>query len=69
MTQTISRIYQVRENADAVVTELKNTGFPDEAVDVVASADAPDEQLLARIRQGGVAARHADVFAEGHQAG
>lgn len=64
MTETISRIYQVRENADAAAAELKKAGFADRAINVVASAEAPDEQVLAQIRQGGVVAAHADVYAE-----
>jgi len=69
MTQTISRIYQVRENADAAATELKKAGFADHAIDMLAPAEAPDEQILARIRRSGVMATHAEVFAEGIKRG
>ncbi len=69
MTQTISRIYQVRENADAAATALKKAGFAERGINVVAPAEAPDGQILASIRRGGVVATHADVYAEGIKRG
>ncbi len=64
MTQTISRSYQARENADAAAAELKKAGFDGRDINVVAPGEAPDEETLARIRQGGVAATQADAYAE-----
>ena len=64
MTQTISRIYRAREDADAAAAELKKAGFDRRDINVVASAEAPDEEILMRIREGGVTATHAEVYAE-----
>ena len=64
MTQTISRIYRAREDADAAAAELKKAGYDGRDINVVASAEAPDEEILARIRKGGVAATHAKVYVE-----
>ena len=64
MTQTISRVYQDRENAEAAAAALKKAGFGDQAINLIAPSDVPDEDLAARIRQGGVVATHAGVFAE-----
>ncbi len=64
MTQTICRSYQVRENAEAAAAELKKAGFDGRDVNVVAPDGAPDEEIIARIRQGGVAATQADAYAE-----
>ncbi len=64
MTQTISRIYQAREDADAAAAELKKAGYDGRDINVVASAEAPDEDILARIQAGGVTATHAKVYAE-----
>ncbi len=69
MTQTISRFYQARENADAAATELRQAGFADHTINVLAPTKAPDEEVLASIRRGGVAATHAEVFAEGIKRG
>ena len=64
MTQTISRIYQAREDADAAAADLKQAGFDSRDINVVASAEASDEEILARIQEGGVTATHAKVYAE-----
>ena len=69
MTQTISRFYRDRENADAAAAELRQAGFTDSMINVVAPTEAPDEQILASIRRGGVVATHAEVFAEGIKRG
>jgi hypothetical protein len=64
MTLTISRSYQVRENADAAAAELRKAGFDKRDINVVAPAGAPDDEVIERIRQGGVAATQADAYAE-----
>jgi hypothetical protein len=64
MTQTICRSYQVRENAEAAAAELRKAGFDGRDVNVVAPDGAPDEEIIARIREGGVAATQADAYAE-----
>ncbi len=64
MMQTISRFYRERENAEAAATELRQAGFTDATINVVAPTQAPEEELLASVRRGGVAATHAEAFAE-----
>jgi hypothetical protein len=64
MTQTINRIYQRREDAEAATLELKKVGFADDLINVVAPAVASHEHLVERIRQGGVASSHAEAYAE-----
>ena len=63
MTQTISRIYKAREDADAAAAELRRAGFDGRDINVVAPGEAPDEEVLARIREGGVTGTHAEVYA------
>lgn len=74
MTQTVSRIYQARENANAATAALEQAGFDPGAIhvvepNVVGSAAASDEQIATRVRQSGVAASHADLFADAIKAG
>ena len=69
MTQTISRFYRDRENADAAVAELRQSGLTDSMINVVPPTDAPAEEVVASIRRGGGAATHADVFAAGLRRG
>lgn len=64
MTLAISRIYHAREDADAAAAELRKAGYDGRDINVVAPAEAPDEETLARIREGGVTAAHAEVYAE-----
>lgn len=64
MTQTISRTYQGRENADAAAAELQKAGFDGRDINVVAPVEAPDEQVLAQIQGGGVSATQAEAYAD-----
>ena len=63
MTQTISRIYDNAEKAEAAVKELKRVGFADHAVSVVAPMHSAEAALPA-ITGSGVIASHATVYAD-----
>ena len=75
MTQTISRLYSSRENAEAAAKELRENGFGDDEINVVAPADrqgteteaaeTPDDGIVASILRGGVPKAHAPAYAEG----
>ena len=72
MTQIISRIYEVRENADAAAADLRKAGFDGRDINLVAStganlagpAEAPADDVTARIKQGGVVGTHVDTYAD-----
>lgn len=64
MTETISRIYASRQNADAAVAGLLKAGFADSAIDLVALSDEPGADVAAQIAAGGVADTHVDALAE-----
>ena len=69
MTETISRFYRERENADAAAAELRQSGLTDSMITVVGPTEASDEDVLASIRRGGVVAAHAEAFAAGIRRG
>jgi hypothetical protein len=70
MTQTISRLYSSPASAAAAVEELKNGGFAEEAVRLVAPAPGDaDDGIVAAIVAGGVPTAHAPVYADGVRRG
>jgi hypothetical protein len=69
MTQTISRIYQLRADADAAATELRTTGFADDDINLVSPSETSDEEILAAIQRGGVVATYADAYLVGIKRG
>ena len=69
MTQIISRSYERREDAEAAAEELRKAGYDGRDVNLVGpgpdgAGGAAGEDLLARIKQGGVVGGHADTYAE-----
>jgi hypothetical protein len=64
MTQAISRLYASPANAAAAAADLKENGFSDDAITVIAPA-ASDDALVASIVEAGVPTAHAPTYAEG----
>ena len=64
MTQTISRLYPARENADAATADLRRAGFGDDIIHVVAPTEPPDEQVVASFRRGGVVDSEAEAYGD-----
>jgi hypothetical protein len=74
MTQAISRLYASSADAAAAVSELKETGFAEDAISVIgpvlpADAGMPDDAIAATIVQAGVPSAHAATYAEGVRSG
>lgn len=69
MPVIVSRFYQTHETAEAAAAELMQAGFDRGCINVVAPAGLPDAQVLAAIRNGGVEAGHARVYATAVQGG
>ena len=73
MTQIISRTYEARQNADAAAADLRKAGFDGRDINLVASstganvagpAEAPADDITARIKKGGVVGALVDAYAE-----
>ncbi len=68
MTQAISRLYASPANASAAAAELKDSGFSDDAITLIAPGPV-DEALVASIVEAGVPTAHAPTYAEGVRSG
>lgn len=65
MSQTISRMYEIQEQAANAKAALEQEGYTDVHLVSASDADGPVEDLVAEIAKGNVLRAHARIYAEG----